>query len=281
MKAMIKNTLLSIIGISIVLLALAACGSEPAASKPTVEASSSGSAQATVEASPGGSAQATVEAPSSGSAQATVEAPSSGSEQATEGAPSSGSAQATEGASSGGSEQATVEASPGGTPKATLKIKSGRKPNASVSGSVTYRERLALSPGAKLVVELRDVSYQDAAGPAYRSPDINGPGQVPITFKVEYNRDDIDSRNIYGISARSIESDGRLAFINDTAYDVITRGKPSKVDMLLVLVQPPPDQVEEGTDWRQWVETPAKVSWANLIPNEREHLLRIDTTSPR
>ena len=152
-----------------------------------------------------------------------------------------------------------MEASPGGTPKATLKIKSGRKPNASVSGSVTYRERLALSPGAKLVVELRDVSYQDAAAPLIARQTINGPGQVPITFKVEYNRDDIDSRNIYGISARIIESDGRLAFINDTAYDVITRGKPSKVDMLLVLVQPPPEQVEEGTDWRQWVETPAKV----------------------
>ena len=161
-----------------------------------------------------------------------------------------------------------MEASPGGTPKATLKIKSGRKPNASVSGSVTYRERLALSPGAKLVVELRDVSYQDAAAPLIARQTINDPGQVPITFKVEYNRDDIDSRNIYGISARIIESDGRLAFINDTAYDVITRGKPSKVDMLLVLVQPPPDQVKEGTDWRQWVETPAKVSWANLIPNE-------------
>ena len=159
--------------------------------------------------------------------------------------------QATEGASSSGSEQATVEASPGGTPKATLKIKSGRKPNASVSGSVTYRERLALSPGAKLVVELRDVSYQDAAAPLIARQTINDPGQIPITFKVEYNRDDIDSRNIYGISARIIESDGRLAFINDTAYDVITRGKPSKVDMLLVLVQPPPDQVEEGSDWRQ------------------------------
>ena len=144
-----------------------------------------------------------------------------------------------------------------------------------MSGSVTYRERLALSPGAKLVVELRDVSYQDAAAPLIARQTINGPGQVPITFKVEYNRDDIDSRNIYGISARIIESDGRLAFINDTAYDVITRGKPSKVDMLLVLVQPPPEQVEEGTDWRQWVETPAKVSWANLIPNEPELFLRI------
>ena len=35
----------------------------------------------------------------------------------------------------------------------TLEIASGRDPNASVSGSVTYRERLALSEGAQLVVE--------------------------------------------------------------------------------------------------------------------------------
>ena len=158
---------------------------------------------------------------------------------------------------------------------ATVEVPSGRSPNATVSGSVTYRERLALSPGAKLVVELRDVSYQDAAAPLIARQTISDPGQVPIKFKVEYNRDDIDSRNVYSITARIVESDDRLAFINDTAYEVITRGKPSKVDMLLVLVQPPPDQVEEGTDWRKWVETPAKVAWANLIPNEPELFLRI------
>ena len=158
---------------------------------------------------------------------------------------------------------------------ATVEVPSGRSPNASVSGSVTYRERLALSPGAKLVVELRDVSYQDAAAPLIARQTISDPGQVPIKFKIEYNRDDIDSRNVYSITARIVESDDRLAFINDTAYEVITRGKPSKVDMLLVLVQPPPDQVEEGTDWRKWVETPAKVAWANLIPNEPELFLRI------
>ena len=158
---------------------------------------------------------------------------------------------------------------------ATVEVPSGRSPNASVSGSVTYRERLALSQGAKLVVELRDVSYQDAAAPLIARQTISDPGQVPIKFKIEYDRDDIDSRNVYSITARIVESDDRLAFINDTAYEVITRGKPSKVDVLLVLVQPPPDQVEEGTDWRKWVETPAKVAWANLIPNEPELFLRI------
>ena len=158
----------------------------------------------------------------------------------------------------------------------TLEIPSGREPNASVSGSVSYRERLALTPGAMLVVEIRDTSYQDAAAELIARQTIADPGQVPIRFKVEYSREDIDSRNTYSVSARIIESDGRLAFINDTAYDVITRGSPSKVDMLLVLVQPPPNLVDEGTDWRSWVETPVTVVRANLIPNEREPYLRVE-----
>ena len=157
----------------------------------------------------------------------------------------------------------------------TVEVPSGRSPDASVSGAVTYRERLALSTGAKLVVELRDVSYADAEATLIARQTISDPGQVPIKFKVEYNRDDIDSRNTYAVSARIIESDGRLAFTNDTAYDVITRGNPDKVDMLLVLVQPPPDLVDEGVDWRTWVEVPAQVISANLIPNERELFLRI------
>ena len=71
----------------------------------------------------------------------------------------------------------------------------------------------------------------------------------------------------------------RLAFTNDTAYEVITHGNPHQVNMLLVLVQPPPDLVGDsgaaGLDWRTWVETPVPVIWANLIPNEAEHLLRV------
>ncbi len=159
---------------------------------------------------------------------------------------------------------------------ATIEIPSGREPNASVSGTVTYRERIALTPGAMLVVELRDTSYQDTSAELIARQTISDPGQVPIRFKVEYSREDIESRNTYSVSARIIESDGRLAFTNDTAYDVITRGRPSKVDMLLVLVQPPPNLVDEGTDWRTRVETPVSVVRANLIPNEPEPYLRVE-----
>ncbi len=161
------------------------------------------------------------------------------------------------------------------TSTATSEVASGRETNASVSGTVTYRERLALTPGATLVVELRDVSYQDADAPLIASQTVSDPGQVPIKFKVDYHRDDIDSRNTYAISAKIIESNDRLAFTNDTAYEVITGGNPNKVDMLLVLVQPPPDLIDEGEDWRTWVESPVPVLWANLIPNERELFIRV------
>ena len=159
---------------------------------------------------------------------------------------------------------------------ATTEIPSGRQANAAVSGSVTYRERLALTPEATLIVELRDVSYADASAALIARQTIDGPGQAPIRFRVEYNRDDIDERNTYAIQAKIIEADGRLAFTNDTAYEVITRGNPNNVDMLLVLVEPPPDLVDEGAaDWRTWVETPVHVVWANLIPNEPEPVLRV------
>ena len=124
-----------------------------------------------------------------------------------------------------------------------------------VTGTVTYRERIALSPGAVVEVQLRDVSYQDAAALLIASQTISSPGQVPIEFSVEYRCEDIDPRNVYSILARVIEYDGRLAFINDTAYEVITRGRPDRVDMVLVMVEPPPDRVDTSA-------TPIPVSQA-------------------
>ena len=161
---------------------------------------------------------------------------------------------------------------------ATSQVVSGRAPNASISGAVTYREGLALSPDTSLVVEVRDVSFAGAAAPLIASQTISTSGQVPIDFRVECNREDIYPRNTYAISARIVESDGRLAFTNDTAYEVITRGNPDSVDMAPVMVQPPHEHVESavsGSDGRTWIEVPAPIVSVNLIPNEPEHMLRI------
>ena len=93
-----------------------------------------------------------------------------------------------------------------------------------------------------------------------------------------YNRNDIEPRNTYAVSARIIEPEGRLIFLNDTAYDVITRGNPNRVEMLLVLVQPPSqlsDERESNNDWRTWIEVPVPVIRASLMHAEPERLLRV------
>ncbi len=174
---------------------------------------------------------------------------------------------------------AACSSSPAANPTATVTavVPSGKDPNASVRGTVTYKEDIPLTPGAQLIVSLRDTSLQDAAAPLIAQQIIEDPGQVPIAFKVEYNRDDIDDRNTYSVSVRIEEADGRLAFTNDTAYDVITRGRPDRVDMQLVLVQPPPElSAQVDGDHRTWVEAPPWVIRANRIPNEQEHFLRIE-----
>ena len=137
----------------------------------------------------------------------------------------------------------------------------------SVSGTVTYREQIELTPGATLIVQIRDTSYADGPAEMIAEQVISDPGEVPIKFEVSYDRDDIDLGSTYSVSARIEESDGRLAFINDTAYDVITRGNPKKVNMVLVLVEPPPEMVagEWSAEDRLPVEEPVHVTGTDII----------------
>ncbi len=145
----------------------------------------------------------------------------------------------------------------------------------SVTGSVTYRERIALSPGAWLEVQLRDVSYQDVAAPLIAEQVIHNPGQVPIEFEIEYDQEDINPRNTYSVQATIFESDGRMAFTNDTAYEVIISGNASKVDMLLVMVEPPPDASGKYKDLPKWIETQVPVTGVRLVETEPEVILMV------
>jgi putative lipoprotein len=164
-----------------------------------------------------------------------------------------------------------------GSANGTTTITSGKQPNASVSGTVTYRERLGLTPGARLKNQLRDTSYQDAPAALIAEQIIENPGQVPIEFKLEYNRGDVANRNTYSLQADIIESGGRLAFTNDTAYDVITRGNPRKVNMLLVMAQPPPLKGSDGeaVDPSEWVEAEYPIVGGEMLPPQEGDFLRV------
>jgi len=102
-----------------------------------------------------------------------------------------------------------------------------------VTGTVTYREKIALTPEATVTVQLVDVSRADAPAITIGEQVIENPGQVPISFEIEYDPSAIDQRFTYAVQVRIMEGD-KLAFINDTAYHVITRDSPTHVDMVLV-----------------------------------------------
>ena len=112
---------------------------------------------------------------------------------------------------------------------------------ATVTGTVTYRERIALSPDAVVEVKLVDVSRADAPAITIGQQTIERPGQVPISFEIEYDPEDIDERFTYAVQARILDR-GRLAFINDTTYQVITRGGSTHVDMALVMAGASPTE---------------------------------------
>ncbi|MEF1291762.1 YbaY family lipoprotein [Vibrio sp. M260118] len=104
-----------------------------------------------------------------------------------------------------------------------------------VTGTVSYRERIALPEGAVVTVTLQDVSLADAPAKviAKHRFETNGK-QVPFDFDLAYHTAKIDARHRYSVSAR-IEVNGSLRFITDTSYPVITDpNNTDHVDLRLI-----------------------------------------------
>lgn len=107
-----------------------------------------------------------------------------------------------------------------------------------VTGSIAYRERIALPPTAQVEVRLDDVSLADAPANNMATQSFASEGkQVPFAFTLTVDRADIDPRHSYAVSARITDADGKLMFITDTRNSV-TFGGGSTVDMgTLMLVK--------------------------------------------
>lgn len=109
-----------------------------------------------------------------------------------------------------------------------------------VTGTVTYRERIALDPAADIVVQLLDVSLMDAPSKVLAEQRIKANGrQVPFAYELKVDAARIDPRMRYAVSARITRGD-QLLFINDTQYPVLTQGGATSADLVLVRVTQAP-----------------------------------------
>ena len=147
-----------------------------------------------------------------------------------------------------------------------------------VTGTVTYREKIALTPDATVTVKLVDISRADAPAVTIGEQVIENPGQVPISFEIEYDPSAIDQRRTYAVQVRIMEGD-KLAFINDTTYSVITRDNPTHVDMVLVKVGAAPVVFDLNVcAVTLAVQLPIEFEYAGTIPTGFDGINRANCT---
>lgn len=107
--------------------------------------------------------------------------------------------------------------------------------SAAVTGTATYRERIALPADAELIVQLVDVSLADAPSTVIAEQRI-APVRVPAAFTLTYDPAQIDQRHSYAVSAK-VERAGTLLFVTDTRHPVLTQGGGSAVDIVMTRVR--------------------------------------------
>jgi putative lipoprotein len=117
-----------------------------------------------------------------------------------------------------------------------------------ITGTVTYRVRMALPPNAAIDVRLEDVSRADAPASVVAENIFLAAGkQVPIPFQLPYTAGDIQPNHRYQARAQIMAGD-RLLFVTTTAYPVLTNGAPSTVNMVLQPVSSAPEAAASGTE---------------------------------
>jgi putative lipoprotein len=101
-----------------------------------------------------------------------------------------------------------------------------------IAGRVSYRERIALPPGAVLVVGVLSESGADAAPVTVAEQRVEVEHQVPIPFEISVDPDDLAPGRRYSVAAR-IEIDGSPAWTSGTSYPLAVDA-PTELEINLV-----------------------------------------------
>jgi putative lipoprotein len=120
--------------------------------------------------------------------------------------------------------------------------------NTEITGTITYRERIALPPDAVIKIKLLDVSRQDTAAIEIASQSLTTTGeQVPISFALPYDASKIQEQQTYVVRAEIYLND-QLSFTTTQIYPVITRGHSNEVNLVLSKISPSTIEIQ-GSKW--------------------------------
>lgn len=120
-----------------------------------------------------------------------------------------------------------------------------------LQGTVFYRERMALPPGAMLEVKLIDISLADAPARVLAETRIPAAAGGRMRWRLRYNRADILPRRRYALQARITDGD-RLLFINMTQHTVFAGGR-NRTDILVERVRAEGSPAPGATPTGRWL----------------------------
>ena len=101
-------------------------------------------------------------------------------------------------------------------------------------GTVTYRQRIALTPDSEVLVRIVDAA--NPSGPAAAETRVTvGNRQVPIPFELEYQNRDIDRQRNYEVQAE-IRTGSQVRFRTAAGVPVNLRGQQADDNVEIVVV---------------------------------------------
>lgn len=116
-----------------------------------------------------------------------------------------------------------------------------------VTGTATYRERIAVPQDATLYVELQDISRADAPAVTLAAQRY-ALSAVPTEFELQVDDALIRDGMTYAVSG-SIYRGDQLLFTTDTVHPVLTNGAGDTTDLVLVQVSTQDAMTLEDTNW--------------------------------
>ncbi len=139
----------------------------------------------------------------------------------------------------------------------------------SITGTATYRERVALPAGAVFEATVEDISRADALARVVGQVSFMPVGQVPIRFEIPYRHSEIQPQHRYAVRARITEG-GRLLFTTTQIHPVLTLGAGNRVETMMlqrVSDTAKPDRPLTNTYWKL---TELNGAATLVAPNQRE-----------
>jgi putative lipoprotein len=100
-------------------------------------------------------------------------------------------------------------------------------------GKTPSHEQVTLPGMAMVHVELLDISGKNPmASPLGDDSIWIATGKLPVDFRITYDPSRVDPSHVYIVRARVMEGE-KILLMNTTPVNVLTRGAPSKIDIIV------------------------------------------------